>query len=186
MPIFKHILVPTDFSEFSQRAQKLAVDMTLGSGADLTVMHTCEIPVYAYSDMAVPPIDLLSPVVEIAEKEVTKDIRNRFAHRGLSGTFHAKDVAVLVDCFAFAHSHPRHSRRRNFLNSADRLVRRLRTAKRLVLDMHSGELSFGDLRVLFSELTVIPPIPAKSIDPQAASKKQRSFDYSATEKDAGH
>jgi nucleotide-binding universal stress UspA family protein len=75
MGIFKHILVPTDFAESSEQAQKLALDMVRSSGSDLTVMHTCEVPVYAYTDMALAPIDLLSPVIDLAQKELAELMR---------------------------------------------------------------------------------------------------------------
>jgi nucleotide-binding universal stress UspA family protein len=75
MGIFKHILVPTDFTESSEQAQRLAVDMVRSSGSDFTVMHTCEVPVYAYTDMALAPIDLLSPVIELAQKELAELMR---------------------------------------------------------------------------------------------------------------
>lgn len=76
---FRHILVPTDFEEASQKALALAAEIARGSGAKITVMHTCEIPVYPYVDTALSAVDLLSPVVDLAEKklaEVMKPFRD--------------------------------------------------------------------------------------------------------------
>jgi nucleotide-binding universal stress UspA family protein len=67
---FKHILVPTDFEEPSQRALEIALELAGTLGADLTIMHTCEIPTYAYQGLAVAPIDLLSPLEDVARKKL--------------------------------------------------------------------------------------------------------------------
>ena len=46
MAIFKHVLVGTDFSEASDAALDLAMALAREMGAELTVVHTAEIPVY--------------------------------------------------------------------------------------------------------------------------------------------
>jgi nucleotide-binding universal stress UspA family protein len=69
MATFKCILVPTDFSEPSQRALQLAIEMARGSSAELVVLHICEIPTYAYAGMATP-VDLLSPISELAGQKL--------------------------------------------------------------------------------------------------------------------
>ena len=69
---FKHILVPTDFGEPSQRALEIALELAGTLGADLTIVHTCEIPAYAYPGLAMAPIDLLSPMEEVARKRLNE------------------------------------------------------------------------------------------------------------------
>jgi nucleotide-binding universal stress UspA family protein len=70
MALFKHILVPTDFGDPSQQALEIALELGRTLGAELTIMHTCEIPVYAYPGMAVAPMDLLSPIEDAAGKKL--------------------------------------------------------------------------------------------------------------------
>lgn len=72
MSPFKHILVPTDFGEPSQRALEIALELAGTLGADLTIAHTCEIPAYAYPGLAMAPIDLLSPMEEVARKRLNE------------------------------------------------------------------------------------------------------------------
>lgn len=80
MALFRRILVPTDFSDCSQQALALAIEMARSSDADLTIVHTCEIPAYAYSELSIAPGDLLSPVAEIAQAkldELVREVRER-------------------------------------------------------------------------------------------------------------
>jgi nucleotide-binding universal stress UspA family protein len=72
MKAFKHILVPTDFGEPSQRALDLAVDLAQQYQASLTVIHTYEIPTYVYTDMTYVPSDLLLPMEKIARQELDR------------------------------------------------------------------------------------------------------------------
>ena len=86
MAIFNHIIVPTDFSETSQHALDIAIEIARESGGELTVMHTTEVPVYAYSDMAYAPVDLLSPIAKVAEERLralVESVRQR--HPGARG-----------------------------------------------------------------------------------------------------
>jgi len=76
MAIFKHVLVATDFSDASQAAVKLAVEMARTLGSDLTVVHTCEVPIYAYSDRSIAPVDLLSPLIDIAKERLGELMRS--------------------------------------------------------------------------------------------------------------
>ena len=70
MATFQRILVPIDFGEASDRALQLAVELAGDSEAELTVLHVCEIPIYAYGDMPVAPVDLLSPLADLARKRL--------------------------------------------------------------------------------------------------------------------
>ncbi len=49
-----HILVPTDFSDGSQRAFETAIDMARDSGAQLTVLHVHHVPVNVFPDVILP------------------------------------------------------------------------------------------------------------------------------------
>ncbi len=76
MAVFEHILVATDFSEASEPAVRLAVALARDSGADLHVVHVCEIP--SYVDLATP-VDLVTPLTETAEarlREVVEAVRD--------------------------------------------------------------------------------------------------------------
>jgi nucleotide-binding universal stress UspA family protein len=76
MAIFRHLLVATDLSDASRRAMDLAIDLSRALGADLTVVHTCEVPVYTYTpEMAMAPVDLLSPVVDAARVKMGQEMR---------------------------------------------------------------------------------------------------------------
>lgn len=50
----RHILVPTDFSEGSQRAFTTALDMARDSGAQLTLFHVHHVPANLFPDVILP------------------------------------------------------------------------------------------------------------------------------------
>jgi len=66
MEVFKHVLVATDFSEASSGAVDLALALAQGMGADLTVMHACEVP--PNTDVAL--FDLTTPIVELQRSKL--------------------------------------------------------------------------------------------------------------------
>jgi nucleotide-binding universal stress UspA family protein len=72
MGLYKHILVPTDFSASSQRALDTAVELALAFGAKLTITHAVEVPGYAYIGMMAPPIDYLTPLREAGDSLLQK------------------------------------------------------------------------------------------------------------------
>jgi nucleotide-binding universal stress UspA family protein len=59
---FRYILVPIDFDETSDRVLKTAIDLAQSVNASITVLHTVEVPPYAYAyfGAALPPPDILS------------------------------------------------------------------------------------------------------------------------------
>ncbi len=67
MSLFKHILVPTDFGQSSKKALDVAIELARTVGAEITILHTCEIPARAY---AITPVDLLSRLTDAARKEL--------------------------------------------------------------------------------------------------------------------
>ena len=70
MARFRHILVATDFSETSEQALEVAVDMARESGCEVTVLHTCEIAPSIYTGQAFATVDLMQPIIELAEKKL--------------------------------------------------------------------------------------------------------------------
>jgi nucleotide-binding universal stress UspA family protein len=69
MTDFKHVLVPTDFGESSEKALDVAVDLAKKYGSELTILHTYEVPVYAYPGMVYTAADLLTPMQDRAQAE---------------------------------------------------------------------------------------------------------------------
>ncbi len=70
MSDFERILVPTDFGESSSRAVDVAVALAEKLDASLTLLHTYEIPTYAYAGLAFAPDDYLSAVADAAKRDL--------------------------------------------------------------------------------------------------------------------
>jgi len=70
MAVFRHLLVPTDFGPSSTRALQMALDLAASLGAELTIAHVIEVPVYAYPGFSVSAIDMLSGIEEAARKSL--------------------------------------------------------------------------------------------------------------------
>jgi nucleotide-binding universal stress UspA family protein len=62
---FKHIVVATDFSQASRGALELARNLAAETGAELSVLHVCEVP--GYSETGPIPYDLVTPMVTRAQ-----------------------------------------------------------------------------------------------------------------------
>jgi nucleotide-binding universal stress UspA family protein len=80
MTEFKRILVPTDFGKSSEKALEIAVDLAKKYAASLTLLHTYEVPVYAYEGMGYTAVNLLAPIQDRAQArcdEALKGIRER-------------------------------------------------------------------------------------------------------------
>jgi nucleotide-binding universal stress UspA family protein len=65
----KHILVPTDFSEPSERAMKLAIEIAQTFDARITLLHVWSIPNVGYAEALSWPIDAM-------EREARKALEN--------------------------------------------------------------------------------------------------------------
>lgn len=72
--VFKNILVPTDFGESSARALTIAVDLATRYGSSLTLLHTYEVPVYAYPGVVGVPADLATPLREAAQSQLDRNL----------------------------------------------------------------------------------------------------------------
>ncbi|MGE0386978.1 MAG: universal stress protein [Gammaproteobacteria bacterium] len=68
--MFKRILIPTDFGPPSARAVALGVEIARRFDAAVTLLHTYEIPAYAYEGMAYASGDLLTAVENAATAEL--------------------------------------------------------------------------------------------------------------------
>jgi nucleotide-binding universal stress UspA family protein len=64
---FKSILVPVDFGDASKHALEVAVDLATQYKGSLTLVHTWEVPLYAYGGLEFSAIDLLTPIRETAQ-----------------------------------------------------------------------------------------------------------------------
>ncbi len=76
MAVFKHILVATDFSETSEQALQVTLDMARESGAELTVLHTAEIPSSVYTGQTFAVVDLMQPIIDVAQQKLDAFMRS--------------------------------------------------------------------------------------------------------------
>ncbi len=78
MAQFRHLLVPIDFSDCAKRALEAAI--ALSQGAQLTLLHVYELPVYPYPGLAFPVSDTLTPVERAAREaleQLVEEVRAR-------------------------------------------------------------------------------------------------------------
>lgn len=68
MATFKHIVAATDFSEASRDALELARALAAETGAELTVVHVCEVP--GYSETGPIAYDLVTPIAARAQEQM--------------------------------------------------------------------------------------------------------------------
>jgi nucleotide-binding universal stress UspA family protein len=69
---FRHILAPTDFSEYSKQAVASALELAKKFGAKLSILHVVELPPYPVEGY-VPP-SLTSTFLEDLERQATQDL----------------------------------------------------------------------------------------------------------------
>jgi nucleotide-binding universal stress UspA family protein len=70
MNAMKHILVPTDFSDSSERALSMAIDLARTLQAKLTLVHVWSIPNVGYAEALTWPIDEMEQAARRALDEV--------------------------------------------------------------------------------------------------------------------
>src|SRR4051812_13330366 len=78
---FKHVLVATDFSNCSARALDLGVELAQRFDAQLTLVHTWEIPNLGYGAALYFPGDMLTPIERAAQSQLdsaTMELQRRF------------------------------------------------------------------------------------------------------------
>jgi nucleotide-binding universal stress UspA family protein len=69
---FRHILAPTDFSEYSKQAVASALELAKKFGAKLSILHVVELPPYPVEGY-VPP-SLTSTFLEDLERQASQDL----------------------------------------------------------------------------------------------------------------
>jgi nucleotide-binding universal stress UspA family protein len=69
---FRHILAPTDFSEYSKKSVASALELAKKFGARLTILHVVELPPYPVEGY-VPP-NLSATFLEDLERQATVDL----------------------------------------------------------------------------------------------------------------
>lgn len=69
---FKRIVVATDFSETSERALDLGLEVAQKFDAELTLVHTWEAPSYSYGGGVFLPVDLVTPIEHAAAAQLEK------------------------------------------------------------------------------------------------------------------
>jgi nucleotide-binding universal stress UspA family protein len=69
---FRHILAPTDFSEYSKKAVASALELAQTFGAKLSILHVIELPPYPIEGY-VPP-SLSATFLEDLERQATEDL----------------------------------------------------------------------------------------------------------------
>jgi nucleotide-binding universal stress UspA family protein len=74
MKTFKHILVPTDFSAASVVATETAMALASAFGAELTLLHVWEIPVYPYLEFVLSSAELVNEVEQAAGKRLDHEL----------------------------------------------------------------------------------------------------------------
>ena len=76
MPVFHHILLATDLTDASARAQETAVQLATTLGARLTVLHVCEPPALALAGTSETGADLVGPCTEGPRAELARVVWN--------------------------------------------------------------------------------------------------------------
>jgi nucleotide-binding universal stress UspA family protein len=79
---FKHVLVPVDFGDSSQRVLDAAIELAGRFDAALTLVHVYEVPAYVYGGMTYATADMFAPVEEAARKQLEltlKEVQQRAA-----------------------------------------------------------------------------------------------------------
>ena len=72
MIAMKRILVPTDFSEHSEKAVRYGAELALKFGAELQLLHTIEIQPILYAEGAAFPFQTTKEMQEYATAELEK------------------------------------------------------------------------------------------------------------------
>jgi universal stress protein A len=69
---FRHILAPTDFSDYSKKAVASALELAKKFGAKLTILHVVELPPYPIEGYVPPSVS--ASFLEDLERQATQDL----------------------------------------------------------------------------------------------------------------
>jgi nucleotide-binding universal stress UspA family protein len=140
----KRVLVPIDFSETSDRALDYAIELASRFGAEVTVMHAYELPIYGFPDGAlVATVDVATRISEASQQALAAAVEKRLS-RGVKLTSVLRDGVPWEEINAVANeinadiivmgTHARRGLRRALLGSVAENV--IRTTPRPVLTIH--------------------------------------------------
>jgi universal stress protein A len=89
---FRHILAPTDFSEYSKKATASAFELAKTFSARLTVLHVVELPPYPIEGYV--PASVSSSFIEDLERQATQDLAQLLPDAATAGVEVVRLVAV--------------------------------------------------------------------------------------------
>ena len=89
---FRHILAPTDFSEYSKKAVASALELAKKFGAKLTILHVVEPPPYPVEGYVPPSVS--ATFLEDLERQATQDLAQFVPEAEASGLEAVRLVAV--------------------------------------------------------------------------------------------
>jgi nucleotide-binding universal stress UspA family protein len=89
---FRHILAPTDFSEYSKKAVASALELAKKFAAKLTILHVIELPPYPVEGY-VPP-SLSQTFMDDLERQATTDLAQLIPEAEAAGVEVARLVVV--------------------------------------------------------------------------------------------
>jgi nucleotide-binding universal stress UspA family protein len=89
---FRHIMAPTDFSEYSKQAVTSALELVQKFGAKLTILHVIELPPYPVEGY-VPP-SLSATFMDDLERQATADLAQLVPEATAANVEVARVIAV--------------------------------------------------------------------------------------------
>jgi nucleotide-binding universal stress UspA family protein len=89
---FRHIMAPTDFSEYSKQAVTSALELAQKFGAKLTILHVIELPPYPVEGY-VPP-SLSATFMDDLERQATADLAQLVPEAAAANVEVARVIAV--------------------------------------------------------------------------------------------
>jgi nucleotide-binding universal stress UspA family protein len=109
---FRHILAPTDFSEYSKKAVASALELAKKFGAKLTILHVIELPPYPIEGYVPPSLNAtflddlerqakqdlaqIVPEAELAQLDVARVVAVGTPYRTIIETAEAEQVDLIV------------------------------------------------------------------------------------------
>ena len=89
---FRHIMAPTDFSEYSKQAVTSALELAQKFGAKLTILHVIELPPYPVEGYAPPSVT--ATFLEDLERQAAQDLAQIVPEAESAGVEVARVIAV--------------------------------------------------------------------------------------------
>jgi nucleotide-binding universal stress UspA family protein len=89
---FRHILAPTDFSEYSKQAVTSALEWAQKFGAKLTILHVIELPPYPVEGYVPPSVS--TTFMDDLERQATTDLAQLVPEAENAGVAVARVAAV--------------------------------------------------------------------------------------------